>query len=246
MMNCTDLQNQIDDYCNGALSSELKADCEAHLASCSECSSAVDDLNHLLASLKAMPVAGPSEGFAERALHVAMEQGAGSQGIDHHRRGFAVGFGSAAVAALALWVVVGVFPQQTPQPIPGSKDSVELAKLGADVEANIPEFSIALNEQRDIKLAFYSSEELKGAQITVQMPENVALVGFPGQRELAWKTNLAKGDNLLRLPVVATGATGGQLVAHIEYMGKVKTLKVNFAVSDSGLSGSAKAELRFV
>ena len=241
-MKCTDFKNLIDDYSDNELSEELKASCDDHLSSCEDCTKLLAVQIQLLGSLKAIPVAGPSEGFAERALRVAAEQNGGHHKGSHHRHGFMVGFGSAAAAALALWVVVGV----TPLPVSDSKKSVELAKAGTGVEKNVPEFSIALNEQRDIKLAFYSSEELKGAQIKLQMPESVALVGFPGQRELVWKTNLAKGDNLLRLPVIATGANGGQLVAQIEYMGKVKTLKVNFAVGAAGISGSAGSTLRIV
>ncbi len=264
-MKCTDFQNQIDDYSSADLSSEAKADSEAHLESCSDCSKAVDDHNSLLASLKAMPIPGPSEGFAVRALRLAAESETVGEN-SHHRRGFMVGFGSAAVAALGLWVVVGVLPQQTPLQVPGENGSVEMAKVSTSVETNvgnnIPEFSIALNEQRDIKLAFFSSEDLKGATITLQMPENVALVGYEGQRKLVWKANLAKGDNTLRLPIIATSVatskTGGQLVAHIEYMGKVKMLKVNLAIGAEnvapdgvpsvipGLSGSTEFEMKVV
>jgi hypothetical protein len=267
MMKCTDFKNQIDEYCRAELSPELMADSKAHLESCSECSKAVGDHNSLLASLKAMPIPGPSRGFAERALRVAIDQGMEQGAIgqnNHHRRGFMVGFGSAAVAGLALWVV-----SISPQLIPGDTGALEMAKAGTEevgtvtnvetnadtnVTKNIPEFSIALNEQRDIKLAFFSSEDLKGATITLQMPENVALVGYEGQRKLVWETNLAKGDNTLRLPVIATSVatskTGGQLVAHIEYMGKVKTLKVNLAIDTINavpeMSGSTRFEMRVV
>lgn len=240
-MKCTDFHKQIDDYIDNELSEEQKASCYTHLLSCADCTDLLAAQNRVLDSLRAMPVAGPSEGFAARALQAAREQNQGNQ-HDHHRRGFLVGFGSAAAAALALWVVVGV----TPLPVTDSQDAVKHAKVESGVDNNIPEFSIALNEQRDIKLAFHSSEALNGAQIKLHMPESVALVGFPGQRELAWKTNLAKGDNLLRLPVIATGTGGGQLVAQIEYMGKVKTLKVNFAVGAGGISGSTDSTLRIV
>jgi len=264
-MNCTDFQNLIDDYSRANLSPEVMAGAEAHLASCSECTKSIDEHNNLMASLKAMPVVGPSEGFAERVLRVAvrhgkdheedqpMIHGSVEQNVHHHhhhRRGFMVGFGSAAAAALALWVVVGVFPQQTPL----QTGVPRLASVESTVEANVPEFSIALNEQRDIKLAFFSSEDLKGATITLQMPEAIALVGYEGQRKLVWKTNLARGDNTLRLPIiatsVATSASAGQLVAHIEYKGKVRTLKVNLAIDEArsapDLSDSTSLELRVV
>ena len=255
MMNCTDFQDQIGDYCSGALSSEPKANCEAHLASCSECAKAVDSHNSFLVMLKAMPVPDPSEGFAKRALQIAVESEIMGQNVGHHhRRGFMVGFGSAVAAVLALWVVVGM----DLQPIPGNSGTVEVAKVETvetkKAKESNPEFSIALNEQRDIKLAFYSSEELKGATITLQMPEAITLVGYEGQRKLVWKTNLAKGDNTLRLPIIATsaatGASGGQLVAHIEYKGKVRTLKVNLAIGEirgaPDLSDSTGLELRVV
>ena len=219
-MKCTDFQNQIDEYCSGDLSPGSESNCAAHLAGCSECADFVDGYNSLKESLKAMPVFGPSEGFSERVLIVAADQ----NGRRNPHHGFMVGFGSATAAALALWVVIGLNPAPT-QP---TGNSPEIAK-GID-QKNIPVFSIALNERRDIKLAFFSGEELKAATITLQLPENVALVGYEKQREFTWKTNLAKGDNLLRLPVVATGIEGGQLVARIEYKGKTKTLKVNLAI----------------
>jgi hypothetical protein len=251
MMKCTDFQNQIDDYSRADLSPEVMADSEAHLASCSDCTRAVEIHNSLLASLKVMPVTGPSEGFAKRALRIAMESEVVGQNVGHHhRRGFMVGFSSAAAAALALWVVVGIFPQQAPQQTGILETASVKSNVETNIEKSIPEFSIALNEQRDITLAFFSSEVLKGATITLQMPENIALVGYEGQRELVWKTNLAKGDNTLRLPVVATSVSGGQLLAHIEYKGKVKTLKVNLAVGEArggpGLSDNTGIKLRVV
>jgi hypothetical protein len=231
-MNCTDFNNLLDDYCDGELSSELKARCDAHLANCQECATTLNDQENLLADLKAMPVVGPSEGFVERVLHTAVAQNAEHQNKTHHRRGFMVGFTSAVAAALAIWVVVGM----SPSAIKGGHKAVEMAQVEPNAEKSsaekgIPEFSIALNQPRDIQLAFYSSKALNGARITLQVPDHVAVVGYPGQRELAWKTNLAKGNNLLRLPLVANGAQGGELVAHIEYMGKVKTLKVKLAVN---------------
>lgn len=245
-MKCTEFQNQIDDYCDGELNVELVDSSEMHLASCPECTKLVAEHRHMLASLKAMPVVGPSDGFANRALQTAKAADINH----HHRRGFMVGFGSAAVAGLALWVVVGMNTQM----LPGSGNNIEatnpeMAKVNTKGENNIPEFSIALNEQRDIKLAFYSAEKLEGAKITLMMPESVALVGYKGQRELSWKTNLARGNNLLRLPVMATSSRGGQMVAHIEYMGKVKTLRVNLAIGNAtksvpGVSGGTVPNMR--
>lgn len=246
-MKCTEFKNLLDDYCDNELSDELKARCDSHLSSCLVCTDLLKAQNQLVAGLKAMPVIGSSEGFTDRVIRVAMEtsQASQNQGHEHHRRGFMVGFGSAAVAALALWFVVGIYPQHSGS-LPGSESGMNTKLAETTSEREIPEFSIALNQQHDIKLAFYSADELKGAQITLQMPENVAVVGFPGQKELAWKTNLARGNNMLRLPVIATGVDGGQLVAKIEYMGKVRMLKVKLAVGSAGVSGRTDGVLQTV
>lgn len=237
-MKCTEFKILIDDYSTNELGEELKASCDVHLSSCEDCSGLLAAQNKMLESLRAMPVAGPSEGFEQRALRAAVNQNSHPS----HHRSFMVGFGSAVAAALALWVVVGI----SPTPVSDLGKDMELAKVENNVdqaENSIPEFSIALNEQSDIKLAFYSSAELKDAQITLLMPRDVTLAGFPGKRELAWKTNLAKGNNLLRLPVIATGSDGGLLVAQIEYMGKVRKLKLNLAVNKAGISGSTGSVL---
>ncbi len=185
---------------------------------------------------------GPSEGFIDRALHKAVDSNIGH----HQRHGFMVGFGSAAAAALGLWVVIGWLPGD----MPGTDSTTTVAGTAAISQEPLlesshkpshkpeaPEISIALNEQRDIKLAFFSSEALKGAKITIRIPENVALVGYPGQRELSWTTNLVKGNNTLRLPLVATQAARGVLTAHIEYGGQVKTLKVNLDTGAGDMTG---------
>ena len=241
-MNCTEFDKVIDDYRDGEPGFEAGAEqrvrCDRHLQGCERCRTVLARHDALQQALRAMPVPEPSPGFAQRALRVAAQRnqpvqaaagGHRAAGDDshhqHRRRGFVMGFGSAVAAALALWVVVGLFPQQMPGDAPG-----ELA----------PVVTIALNEQRDIKLAFFSEQALKGARISIRMPENIALAGFPGQRELSWETNLAPGDNLLRLPVIATGVASGELVARIEYGDQQKVLIVNVETGQSNLSGGLR------
>ncbi|NOX76074.1 MAG: hypothetical protein GXP17_05565 [Gammaproteobacteria bacterium] len=246
-MNCTEFHKAIDDYRDGGPGFESGAAqrnrCDQHLQDCRQCAERLSQHDALQQALRAMPIPEPSLGFAERALRMAAEQNPvqqhqGDGGLrrgagDHHQHrhhGFMMGFGSAVAAALALWVVVGLFPQ----PMPGDAPTVA---------EDVPVVTIALNEQRDIKLAFFSDHPLKGARISIQMPENVALAGFPGQRELSWETNLAQGDNLLRLPVVATGAAVGELVARIEYGDQYKVLRVNIETRAPDLSGNGQVRL---
>lgn len=233
-MNCTEFTNTIENALDG-FAPELQAQFDAHRASCEACRAAY--ASHLateaaiVSALREMPVPEASAGFADRVLHTAVTRNVGHHVRYGHRHGFMVGFGSAATVALALWVVVGLFPGTLPPadnaPAESSAGTVASVDAGTAVaKVHRPELFITLNQQQDIKLAFYSGEALKGARITIRLPENVALVGYPGRRQLSWTTDLNKGDNLLRLPVVATQIARGDLVADIQYKDQVKTLTV--------------------
>lgn len=217
-MKCAELIQGMDDFLDkeldGDLSAGQQAAMQAHLDNCESCRHAVDAAREIQQALRAMPIPAPSEGFADRVMRVAVERNAAR----HHRRGFAVGFSSAIAAGLALWLVVGLMPMQ---PDDGSE---------------VSEISIAVNEPREVTLAFNSARALEGAKISIQLPENVALVGYPGRRTLEWETDLAEGENVLRLPVVATGVEGGQLVASLVHGNKVQTLKINLKAVKANLS----------
>jgi len=220
-MKCADFTQGMDDFLDGELDGDLDAQrqmaMQAHLETCEACRRALGKAREFQQALGAMPIPEPSEGFTDRVMRVAVERNVGR----HHRRGFAVGFGSAVAAGLALWLVVGLLPMQ-----PGQQSD----------EGAVSEISIAVNEPREVTLAFHSVRALEGARITISLPENVALVGYPGRRTLEWQTNLAEGNNILRLPVVATGAEGGQLVAVLEHGNKTRTLKINLKAVKANLS----------
>ena len=219
-MTCNELNNLMDDYIDGELAAEQQATFEAHLADCTDCQQQLAKAQAFRAELKAMPVPAPSADFAERVLRQAVENN-----VDHHRRhGFVTGFGSALVAGLALWVVVGFFPVQQDMPQGG--------------KAPLQSVSIALNETQDVKLVFNAERVVLGANISIELPENVAIAGYPGRRHLSWQTDLAKGSNLLRLPVVASQAESGQLIAHIEHDNKVTTVKIQLDVQKPDLTGT--------
>jgi hypothetical protein len=220
-MKCAEFNQGMDDFLDDELDGDLidgqQAVMQAHLESCEACREAFGKAREIQQSLRAMSIPEPSDGFADRVMRVAVERNT----AHHHRRGFAVGFGSAVAAGLALWLVVGMLPMQ-----PGQQPE----------EGAVSEISIAVNEPREVTLAFHSARALEGAKISIQLPENVALVGYPGRRTLEWETDLAEGNNILRLPVVATGAEGGQLVAVLEHGNKTRTLKINLKAVKANLS----------
>ena len=86
--------------------------------------------------------------------------------------------------------------------------------------------AVAMNQTQPVKLMFDSRSEIKHAKLTVDLPDNVTLEGYPGRRELSWPTNLNKGKNVLALPIEAVRAGQGELRVELDYNQKVKTFRV--------------------
>ncbi|NOX90930.1 MAG: hypothetical protein GXP18_00330 [Gammaproteobacteria bacterium] len=241
-MNCTEFNDCLNDNI-GQEPGAAEQTFDAHRASCAACQAVYTSELAMLERLRAMPVVEPPEGFADRVLANAIRRNI-PQHQNHHRRGFMVGFGSAAAAALAVWVVVGMFPGELPD-TGSAPEQVIASSNPVDTVRQQSVLSIALNTQQTVRLAFASSESLKGAKITIRLPENVALVGYPGRRELSWETNLEKGDNLLSLPIIATQVARGELIADIEYEGRVKTLTLNLETGAGAAPATSSTDSEF-
>ena len=68
-----------------------------------------------------------------------------------------------------------------------------------------------------------SPEALANAEVRVELRGAVGLDGYAGQRELRWSTDLDRGVNQLTLPVVASDASGGQVVVEVIHGDKRRT-----------------------
>ena len=145
----------------------------------------------VLELLKDYPMADATAGFYDQALARATHEGSRRQ----RNRWVMTGFGSAIAAGLVLWLVGGFFLTTPNLPEPG---------------ASIPGIAMTLEEPRTINLMFASETALEGATLTVTLPDGVELAGFPGQREIAWKTSLVEGKNYLPLELVALTPVGGE------------------------------------
>ena len=63
------------------------------------------------------------------------------------------------------------------------------------------------------------------------LPDGVELAGFPGQREIAWQTNLVEGKNLLPLELIALTLVGGEVLARLEHDNRKRTFRLRIEVS---------------
>lgn len=96
-----------------------------------------------------------------------------------------------------------------------------------------PGITLALNEMRDIDVLIDSERALEDATIRIVASGSVALDGFDNEHEIDWQTHLARGNNMLSLPVVARSKGTGQLVAVIEHGGRTRRVTVHLTVLDS-------------
>ena len=167
------------------------------------------ELIALLADYGRASAPQPAAGFYERAIARAVHAGRRRQ----RNRWIMTGFGGAVAAAMALWIVSGVF----------------MATPGIDQPA-MPSVTMAMEAPRTFNLVFSSATALENATMTVVLPEGIEIDGFAGQREITWQTSLREGRNYLPLTLVATAPAGGELLATLRHEGDDKTFRLRVTV----------------
>ncbi len=172
----------------------------------------MQDDSEITALLKDYPMPEATTAYFDQALVRATHEGSRRQ----RNRWVMTGFGSAIAAGLALWLIGGFF--------------LTAPNLPNTDAANIPGITMTLAEPQTVNFVFASSTPLVAATLTVMLPEGVELVGFPGQREIAWQTNLNAGRNLLPLKLIALTPIGGEVLATLEHMDRARTFTVQVDV----------------
>ncbi len=167
------------------------------------------ELLELLRDYGDSSVPRPTEGFYDRAIARAVQEGHKKQ----RNRWMMTGFGGAVAAAMALWIVSGVF-FTTPE--------IEAPAL--------PSVAMAMEQPQTLNLVFSSATPLEDATMTVYLPEGVEIDGFTGQREITWMTSLAEGRNILPLTLIATSPVGGELLATLQHEDDDKTFRLQVTV----------------
>ncbi len=91
--------------------------------------------------------------------------------------------------------------------------------------------NISQNSIQKVDLLFNSPSDLAAARISIQLPANVELAGFPGEQSVSWTENIRHGSNMLTLALKANNTAEGHLIARIEHNGKIKTLHIRLNVT---------------
>ena len=204
-MNCTQFQSMIDDYIDGTLSTIQLSHFQSHMNQCGACRRIFIKALSFAAALKDIPVPTAKSGYEQRMLRFLENKPAQKTRVQNW---FIAGFGSAIAATLTLWLT---FSSQSIF----STNTEEVASI------NLP-----VKKEKTVDLIFNLPSELAEATLTIELPDKVEVAGYPGKRQLSWNTSLKKGANRLALPIIASEANKGFLIARLKSKGTTKIFRV--------------------
>ena len=228
-MNCTDIHNLLDDVLDGELTGQERGALDIHLGSCATCRQRVREEQSLRSALSELPVAHASSGFAARALRHAAEV---NSLRPQHKKSFIAGFAAAVVAGFVFLFVGSLyFPVGD-----GGEGSSQSPIMLSDARPLAAEITIGLYETQRVKVGFNSSQAVQRVRISLTLPEDVELEGYPGKRQIAWSTKLEQGENVLTLPLIANSPQGGEFIARIDYGQTTKELRIKLNVDKASIS----------
>lgn len=206
-MNCESVSEIIPRLADQSLTDPEWMVCVAHIDSCPNCRAALLGAEALL-ELRRRDIEAPAKGLFDQVVAISTRDAAGSDG----KRRFWMGAGVGAAVAASLFALALMF---------GWSDGFR-----SDTRA-AAEFVLALNEPRQMNLAFETDRQLTGATITILLSGDVEIDGYGQQHELSWTTDLDAGVNRLSLPLFANGNDGGQMVVRLSHPNSEQVFVIN-------------------
>jgi anti-sigma factor RsiW len=205
-MDCSDVALQLDDLLDGRLDAPSRKAFEDHLARCAECRGRHEHAAVVQDAVRKLVPPAMHPGFVDRALSRATRPAA-------PKARWRPVLGMALAASLVLGVALGVFFATRPA---------------------VQTVALILEQPQTVRLMFNSARPLKAATLSIALPDNVDLVGYGGQRELSWQTDLREGGNLMQLPLVVHAAPKEDLVARLSHEDSTKTFRLKIQVANAG------------
>ena len=206
-MLCQDVRNLLPELVRGDLNPAAEAMLRTHADGCRACAGALEREQQLQATLKAIPVATMPPEFAARALRNASQSGrpALRRLVDH----------PLALAASIVMVCSMTF----------------MLGRALTPASGLEVVSLPLGQTQMVALKIDAPQAFDHVEFEVALPSNVVLEGQPELREFAWNGTLRAGVNVLSLPLVGVGESGGQLIATVTYGNTKKSLRIPLSVA---------------
>ncbi|MDE2235126.1 MAG: hypothetical protein KGL13_03675 [Gammaproteobacteria bacterium] len=195
-MNCEISQSLLDVPAE-EIPAAARAQIQVHLETCAACRTAWHAQRLLGAALAAVPAPDFSEVAGQRLLARVFA-------FDTRRQQHTM------VAAAAAAVLVA-----------GLVTALTLTRYTQTPEYVFHNGTLILQSEQPttVGVRFDSGSALANVRFTIDLPQGMQLAGQPGLRHVSWVGELRKGQNLLKLPVVAHAGTHGVLTAELSQNG---------------------------
>lgn len=202
-MNCSHVQAHLDDYIDDILTLNEQYQVAAHLQQCSDCRFDYEQRQTLQRQLKDISVPPLRPEFVARVSASLRPE------VNNQRRVFMAGFGSAVAAGLIIALLVA-------NPFFKPRQDIGLVTV-----------QVSPNALQKVNLVFNSPRAVTQATMSIELPANVELAGYPGKHRLTWTTTLQRGSNRLQLPLILRNRQAARVVTRISRDGKDKTFYLN-------------------
>ena len=180
-----------------------------HLRTCESCRRQYEHALAVQAAVRRLSPPAVHPAFVDRAISRA------TRPVAHPRRRAIAGM--ALAATLVFGIAVGAYFSLRDSPV--------------------QTVALAIEQPETVRMVFNSAKPLRAATLSLALPENVEVVGYGGQRELTWQTDLREGQNLLQLPLIARGVVKDDLMARLSYGASTKTFRVKFEMAKASAPG---------
>ena len=206
-MKCETVNDNIRALVSASMTDAEMAEYMAHIETCPDCRAALRAAE-ALAELRRRETVAPTARLFDQILK------ASTLGADRatSRRRFWAGAGFGGAVAASIFVMALIF---------GWADD-----LRPETQATV-EFVVALDQPRQMNLAFETDRQLAGATISILLSGDVEIDGYGLQRELSWSADLDAGVNRLSLPVLANGIDGGQMIVRLSHPNSERLFVIN-------------------
>lgn len=171
-----------------------------HADRCARCAAVLRAESMLGTALRDAPEPVVPPGLEQRVLGRALPAGGRRRGRSRYVWPWAAVGTAAAAGALAI-ALVRVMPTK---PAPGS--------------TRVPQVALQLHQTRQVGFVFHVRHRLRNVRIVIRLPKGVSVVGR-GARRVVWHVDLQRGDNLLKLPLLARTRGGGMVRAEVDVAG---------------------------
>ena len=205
-MECPDITLHLDDMLDGRLDAPARMAFEDHLARCADCRRRHEHAAAVQDMVRKLVPPAMHPGFVDRALSRATRPAA------PRARSRPV-IGMALAASVVLGAALGVFFATRPV---------------------VQSVALTLEQPQTVRVMFNSAKPLKAATLSLELPDNVELVGYGGRRELSWQTDLLEGGNLMQLPLIVHAAPKEDLVARLSHGDSTKTFRLKIELASAG------------